>query len=336
MTLSSRDVTRCAAEHIALAPDERWAWDFWLADDGERFHLFYLTAPKSLGDEWLRHRNARIDHAVSVDLLSWTELGVALEHGGSSEPDATATWTGSVVPNPTGGWRMFSTGSRFLGEHPALANIETILYADSHSLTEWHKHPEFSLRADARWYETFADGIWREEAWRDPWVMPHPDGGWLMLVTARAATGPSDNRGVIGYARSSNLSDWEVQPPLSAPGAGFAHCEVPQLVQVNGRWVLVFSCATSDLSRSQRERGQVGGIFSVPVSAPGEPIDLRAALLLHDERLYSGRVVFNRAGEPQLLSFIAGSGDAFVGAIHAPLPLRLSATGHLELIAEQL
>ena len=33
-----------------LALPDSWVWDFWTADDGELFHLFYLHAPKSLGN----------------------------------------------------------------------------------------------------------------------------------------------------------------------------------------------------------------------------------------------------------------------------------------------
>ncbi len=48
-----------------LRLEDRWVWDWWLADDGSRFHVFYLQAPKALGDQHLRHRNATVGHAVS-------------------------------------------------------------------------------------------------------------------------------------------------------------------------------------------------------------------------------------------------------------------------------
>ena len=34
-----------------------WLWDFWLAEEGDRYHLFFLFAPRDLEDE--RHRVAR-------------------------------------------------------------------------------------------------------------------------------------------------------------------------------------------------------------------------------------------------------------------------------------
>ena len=53
-------------------PDS-WVWDFWTAVDDDTTHLFYLHAPKSLGDPDLRHRNAAIGHATSEDLVTWTD-----------------------------------------------------------------------------------------------------------------------------------------------------------------------------------------------------------------------------------------------------------------------
>ena len=76
---------------------DHWVWDFWLADDGEQHHLFYLHAPKSLGHPDLRHRNAKIGHATSTDLRSWTNHGRAFEPGLPGSFDGSATWTGSVV-----------------------------------------------------------------------------------------------------------------------------------------------------------------------------------------------------------------------------------------------
>ncbi len=50
--------------------DGQFVWDFWTAYDEAHgmHHLFHLYAPTSLGDPELRHRNARIGHAVSADL----------------------------------------------------------------------------------------------------------------------------------------------------------------------------------------------------------------------------------------------------------------------------
>ena len=46
-----------------------WTWDFWLADDGERHHLFFLFASRALRDQHRRHRNRHAD-GVSADVAA--------------------------------------------------------------------------------------------------------------------------------------------------------------------------------------------------------------------------------------------------------------------------
>lgn len=315
-----------------LTLEDRWIWDFWLADDGEHYHLFYLTAPKSLGDERLRHRSARIDHAVSRDLRTWETVGTVLEHGAEGDLDQTATWTGNIVRSDDGVWHMFYTGARFFEAYPDPANVETISEAVSTDLWHWTKNPELSVSADARWYERLGDSSWPEEAWRDPWVFRAPGGnGWHMLITARGNTGPDDERGVIGLASSPDLRTWEMSAPASPARSGFAHAEVPQVVEVEGRWVLIFSAPTEALSDQRRNAQVMGGIWSVPGPTATGPFDLDDAQLLHDQSRYSGRIIRDRAGDLQLLSVVNDEGDGFIGALADPLPVHLSPDGYLKL-----
>lgn len=308
---------------MTFARDDHWVWDFWVADDGDRYHLFYLHAPTSLGDERLRHRNAMIGHAVSRDLRTWDDLGTVLTPGAAGGFDATAVWTGCVVPGPDGEWRLFYTGSRFLADD-APANVESIGMATSRDLHTWQAAPEPVVTADARWYETLADGTWREEAWRDPWVFADPGGdGWHMLITARGRSGAGDDRGVIGHAVSHDLDRWEVRPPLSAPDAGFAHLEVPQIVNVEGHGILLFSCDGAALAGERS--GERGGVWQLPIDATTGPFDPSRATLLIDDGHYAGRIVHDRYGDPMLLAFENGSGPAFVGRISDPMPLRWDA-----------
>ena len=61
-----------------LRLDDHWVWDSWVADDGRTYHLFFLQAPRSLGDPDLRHVHATVGHATSTDLVSWRYLGQCL------------------------------------------------------------------------------------------------------------------------------------------------------------------------------------------------------------------------------------------------------------------
>ncbi|TAJ48006.1 MAG: glycosyl hydrolase family 32 [Herbiconiux sp.] len=312
-----------------------WVWDFWTAREGDTFHLYYLHAPKELGDPELRHRNAAIGHATSTDLRTWTDHGPVIEHGLPDAADATATWTGSVLRDPSGVWRMFYTGSRFPAEEER-TNIETVLSATSADLHTWTKDPAVTLSADPDWYETLADGTWHEEAWRDPWIAQDADGAWHMLITARSRSvadgvDPRD-RGVIGHAISADLHRWRVAEPLSAPGEGFAHLEVLQLVEIDGRQALLFSCDSPHLAGERvGERGGVwalavpeGGLFS------GELLSLRDAHAVTGDELYAGRAVSLPEGGWALLGFEnIGSSGSFIGRLSDPVPLQWDETGRL-------
>lgn len=314
------EVYRREGDGVAFSLPDHWVWDFWLADDGASFHLFFLHAPHALGDPELRHRNARIGHATSADLVNWTYRGRAFDPGPPGSFDASATWTGSVVRGPDGLWRMFYTGSLF--SSPATStNIERIGVATSADLFTWSKQPGPIVVADPRWYETLGSSSWPEEAWRDPWVYRDPSGeGWHMLITARANHGDDEGRGVIAHATSPDLATWQVQPPLSAPQTGFGHLEVPQLVEVDGHHLLVFCCNAPRLANARK--GQIGGIWTAPAAGPLGPFDIGAASLLVDERYYAGRLVRDRHGRWNLMAFAMNlPGQPFRGEISDPMPV---------------
>jgi beta-fructofuranosidase len=94
---------------MTLHLPDHWVWDTWFAVDGDLVHAFYLHAPKALGDPDLRHRSARIGHAVSGDLRHWEPAPFLLETGGPGAFDELATWTGSVISDGDG-WLMAYTG----------------------------------------------------------------------------------------------------------------------------------------------------------------------------------------------------------------------------------
>lgn len=97
------------ARRRMLSYADRWVWDFWFARDGDEYHVFYLQAPKALGDPEARHRNATIGHALSRDLRTWAPLPDALGPGPPGTWDDLATWTGSVIGHD-GRWWMCYTG----------------------------------------------------------------------------------------------------------------------------------------------------------------------------------------------------------------------------------
>jgi beta-fructofuranosidase len=309
-----------------------WVWDIWIVDDGSEFHLFFLKAPRSLGNPDQRHWNTRVGHAVSSDLSAWEVVEDAIWPSSELAFDDRATWTGSVVRDPDGLWRMFYTGAG--SQENGLK--QRIGMATSTDLFTWHKHRAAACEADPRWYERLPSVQWHDEAWRDPWVFRDPSGnGWHMLVTARAADGAGDNRGVIGYAHSRNLDEWQVGRPITDPCAGFGHLEVPQVEIVDGRPVLVFSCLGSELAG---DRPGEGGIWLAEGESLLGPFDIARARRLSDESLYAARIIRDRSDRWVLLAFRnTDEAGRFVGEIVDPIPLSRTEDGALELshLAEQ-
>ncbi|MEV6873249.1 glycosyl hydrolase family 32 [Amycolatopsis sp. NPDC051128] len=301
-------------------PDS-WVWDFWFADDGDRYHLFFLYASRALHDPEARHYRASVGHAVSTDLVHWTRIEDALVRADAPAFDDLATWTGSVVRHPDGTWFLFYTGAtRAAGGK----NVQRIGYATSPDLVTWQRSPENPiLAADSGWYETL-DAGWHDEAFRDPWVFADPGGdGWHMLITARAGTGEPFERGVVGHAVSPDLRHWELRPPLTAPGPrGFGQLEVLQAEVVDGRPVLLFSCLAEHASSDRRATGTTGGIWAAPAVGLLGPFDIAAAEPVTDDRFYSGRLIRRRSDDRWvLLAFHNRDEQDFAGVISDPMPV---------------
>lgn len=310
-----------------VLPDA-WTWDMWFADDGDHYHAFYLKASRALGDPDRRHFHVTVGHAVSQDLRTWREVADALIASDQPAFDDYTTWTGSVVRDPEGLWRMFYTGTSRADN----AITQRVGVATSPDLFTWTKAGSEALcEADPRWYEKFDGVSWPDEAWRDPWVFAH-EGEWHMLVTARANHGAPDDRGVIGHATSSDLDTWTVRPPRSEPGAGFGHLEVPQIATIDGRHVLIFSSLRGELTAARRGAGEHGGVWSVPVDSPTGPYDITRATRLTDESLYAGRLLQDRDGAWWLFAFHhVDENGSFIGSLSDPLPVGWDGNGRLHV-----
>ncbi len=315
---------------------DKWVWDFWLAQDGLDYHIFYLQAPRSLGDPDLRHWNVSIGHAVSQDLRDWRVLPDALHPSPDSGDafDSYTTWTGSVIRHQ-GVWYLFYTG----GKKSEEGLVQRIGLATSMDLIHWEKHPENPLIvADPRWYELLDLDVWHDQAWRDPWVFRHTGrGDFHAFFTARANDGPPDGRGVIAHARSEDLIRWEILPPVTEPGA-FGHMEVPQLAHIQGSYYLLFSVQGSIHSSCwRRKTGQkpLTGVHYMRAEKPLGPFRrVSDEPLVGDEigSLYAGKLVQDLEGEwVMLITHMHAPDGAFVGELSDPMRVAVSETGSLSV-----
>jgi beta-fructofuranosidase len=321
---------------MPLRLPDKWVWDFWLAREALQHHVFYLQAPRSLRRSQLRHHNASIGHAVSSDLRRWRVLPDALHPGPSGSWDDLATWTGSVIEH-AGRWHMLYTGiNRSEG-----GLIQRIGLAVSEDLTHWSKHPENPvLEADGRWYELLDPTRWRDQSWRDPYLFVDPiEGDFRVLITARAREGPADGAGVLAHARSPDLIQWEVFPALTPPGE-FAQVECPQLIPLEHRYLILFSCLGEDQSAVRTQRLGTGGVTGTYVFSAPElegPYLASAAPIAGTNGLgplYAGKLVESDSPSLAFMAF-RGAGDRdFVGELTDPLPLQIQDDGRLSLAVD--
>ena len=316
---------------MGLRIPDRWIWDFWFTQVGPDYHLFYLQAPRDLGEESLRHWHVSIGHAVSSDLCRWEILPDAL--GPSPEEtawDNCTTWTGSVLEEK-GTWYMFYTGTR----RDEQGLVQRIGAATSQDLTHWKKHPRPLLTADPTWYETLDAALWHDQAWRDPWVFKRGE-TYHALITARRNHGSKFRRGTIGHATSKDLFDWQVKPPLEVP-ALYGYYEVPQLIEMADRWYLIFSVTKEHTAQDPTLSRAVSGTHYLAADQPLGPYRLLEDQFLAGDSLgsrYSGKILPGPGGEWVFLACRAYQPDGgFRGEITDPLPLDLRSDGTLRLTA---
>ena len=315
-----------------------YIWDSWIADDGELYHLFFLQAPRALGNPSHRHVNAVVGHATSADLVDWDYLGVCF---GPAETgwDDLAIWTGSVVREGDR-WRMFYTAVNSGGHGVYDQRVGS---AVSDDLRHWTRVGDQSVaHPDPRWYKTLAlvpppkphsaplDG--RSETWRDPLALPDPDGnGWHLLITARSAFAGRNDDGVIAHAAGPDLDHLEIGPPLTEPGAGFGQLEVVQNKIIDGRPVLVFTCHPQEMTPERIAASGEYCTWSVPSPGLLGPWDIRQARgFTAEPDLFAAPLVQRRDGSWAILGFrnLEPKGiDAF--EITDPIPVGLDAEGYL-------
>jgi beta-fructofuranosidase len=177
--------------------------------DGQ-YHLFYQYNP--LDARWgVIHWG----HAVSSDLVHWSDLPIALSPtpGG---PDADGCWSGCIVDNggvPT----MLYTGVREQAQRPCLAT-------SADGLVTWQMHsgnPVIAALPEELEGIDFRDHcVWRE------------GDTWYQLIGGKLASGG----GAALLYRSRDLVEWEYLHPLCVgdPAESGAIWECPDLFTLGG------------------------------------------------------------------------------------------------------
>jgi beta-fructofuranosidase len=263
-------------------------------------------------------------------LVEWRELPDALVHSSGPAFDDMATWTGSTVVDAQGRYHLFYTGV----DHEYGDRVQRVGHAVSDDLVAWTRLDLPPVEADPVFYETVGTGG-MYTPWRDPWVFfDETAGAWRMLVTASLPEAVLGAHGCIGTALSDDLMRWHVLPPATEP-AGFTMLEVPQTLEVDGSFVLVWSMRDIDHGEQSAPPADGGppitGTWTAPADSLAGPVHLDRAEPIRVEGTYGGRVVRDRRGGLQLIAFVDRRADgSFGGYLTDPIPVDQTERGTLQ------
>src|SRR5690349_8054470 len=228
---------RPAGASLMRPPYPYRAKEFTIVHDGTQFHCFYMRHNFFVVDD---STEKDLGHAVSFDLINWTQLAPVLPVRPNSW-DNFHIWSPSVVKQG-GLWYLFYTG---VTEQPGTYHLyQRIGLATSPDLTNWTRMsaPVLSC-AQMPW--TYCDpSVVLGGDLRDSFVMPDPgaDGNWLMYVATRPNAAHDEM--LIGLAGSSSLFFWNDRKPMwnTDPAHSFSHkIESPCVFDHDGLWYLFYT-----------------------------------------------------------------------------------------------
>lgn len=319
-------------------PRNRYCWDFWFAWQEETLHVFYLEASRlaCAYNAQRRHQLASIGHAILTD-FGWKEIDPdkpVLARREGDFWDNLAIWTGSIIEH-NGLYYLLYTARRkedqLVETHHQRQLPQNIGVAVSKDLHSWQRTAE-SLEKPVipnPGIDSDFDGI----NWRDPYVIKDDiDGQFYAFICARPKDTPPDVGGVVAYATSKDLENWQDEPyKILYTCQEFFLTEVPQVFwrksndQQYWHLYILFSPRWSEFFLQKVQLGVTYYVRSQPIKDRSKlsydciPWEREPANLLADG-LYAGKLV-NPETEvnPVFLGFEQeDEGGHFVGGLSDP------------------
>ena len=210
------------------------------------WHLFLLELPV-------------LAHYVGNDLIHWQERPVVVAIGEPGEADhGDSIGTGCVIEH----------GGRFYCYYTTIKK-QTLCLALSDDLDHWTKYEHNPiLQGDGELYDP--------GNFRDPFVLFNPEENvWWMLFYSRLVSQPGQRAACVGLAISKDLLNWEIAPPLWAPGAD-PRLECPQLIHHGNVWYLATlsrysRCRFADSLAGPWQRPPIGDLGTLMAHAGSRP-----------------------------------------------------------------
>jgi fructan beta-fructosidase len=239
-----------------------------------KYHLFFQHNP--FANHW---GHMSWGHAVSEDLIAWTELPVAI-----SDDTDHAIFSGSAVVD------YFNTSGFGSLESPPMVAIYT---AHKHDNSHQSQHLAFSLDEGLTWIKYEGNPVLdlQLDHFRDPKVSwDRTTESWLMSVVL-----PKQRK--VSFYSSDNLKEWRYLSEFGPFGAVDGDWECPDLfpLAVDGeeskaKWVLLISINPGGLTGGSGTQYFIGDWNGKEFSAD----DVKTRWIDHGRDNYAG-VTFNDA-----------------------------------------
>ena len=282
------------------------------------YHLFYQHNPEAT--EW--SPRCHWGHATSPRLVGWTDHGVAL----SPDDTDTGVWSGGIAVDSAGATLVYTS----IGDGD-WADGAISIASGSADWTTWTRDPRNPVVAGP---PAGCDTV----AFRDPYVWRDAD-RWNMVV----GTGIRGAGGALALYSAPDVASWTFNGLIDVTGARPADAgvftgdlwECPQLFELDGSWVLMFS--------AWDDRHVLHDVVYAVGSFDGRRLDVRRwGQFGHGPSPYATTTFVDATGERVAMSWLRERPDvevdAFAGAHSLPVHLavvgdRLVATPHRDVLA---
>lgn len=261
----------------SFSVDNKYIWDHWFLKEDKGYYKYFLQAPDTFTPDE-RHDHASVGCAFSEDLKYWKYLGTVFKANSESWYN-TSIWTGSIIKHNKSYYMYFTSRdrNRIYEQKIGLAISDSPLFGEYQVIYE----DKPILTVDSRYYEERSND--NRTHWRDPFVFEE-NGTFYMLICARKKKGPLDGRGTVALARSDDLIEWHVLPPLELP-EWFGYCECPYIYKKNNLYYLHFSAyGFSDKFLKETNNKPIqGDYYLVSENLKGPYLAINESPALYDE-----------------------------------------------------
>ena len=297
--------------------------DAWYYVKEDIVHCFYLTPPTN--ENLLVP--CGIGHAISADLARWDTLDLVLTQDAAEKWDGSCTAhlaIGSVLQYEDRYWLAY-TGNISVSRK----NEATVCLAVSDDLMNWQKVTYNPVtRVDPLYYERWSAESEQSVHWCNPFLFSYD--GWVYhYVCASRKSGPTDQRGTLGLARTNDMINWEVLPPPILEPI-LQSMDVPQLYHENGRFYLVFFAHAHDFASdfvAQHQSELTSTMYSMVSPTPFGPFRMVGSgrIIPPDSSLQvaAAQIVFWH-GQHHLLCSVRGKEQS---EELQPIPVQFTAEG---------